>query len=595
MNRTFLYSHFIKAFISSVTLHFTMVWISLPEGNTIPIESIFHRSFWTGTVLLFLIFNLFYLFKPLYYLILSVFLTFLFLGLSFVHSIKMEKRSDPLVPQDIYVLKESWNMAKTYIETEDIVIAGIAMLIFFSIIIYIIKQKQTIAAKFKSRVIVSVISLIIILTLANMNGDQVWKMLGITNKMTQPDQNLIKNGFVMGNFLQVVRMTQQKPEGYSTKVAEDLIGEINDTGTSIDTKGKDKKPTIVMLQLEAFFDPTTLPHVTFSEDPMPFFRSLQDQYTSGRLGVNVFGAGTANTEFEVLTSMSLHLITYGTHPFTSHVDHPIDSIAHQLKRYGYKTSGMHNNVGWFYKREEVYPRLGIDHLVFKGDMDYKETVYDVPAVPKDYELFEEIMNRTTTTKEKDFVLGITMELHGPYHKWREHKITVESDVLSEEHVAIVEEYAYKLNEVDKALKDLVRYYEDQTEPTMIVMYGDHLPWLGDERIIYEKLGYDDKTKSIENNERMYFTPFVIWDNYRAKEKKEMILGSTFLVPYVLGELGVNGNALQGFLQEKLREGIYRFGPPDFQEQEGWNSETIKEYQYLQQYYLNNPPNYHLKK
>jgi phosphoglycerol transferase MdoB-like AlkP superfamily enzyme len=516
------------------------------------------------------------------------FLTFLLIAFGFISAIKMDKRSDPIVPQDIYLLKESWNMASKYITSLQITFFVAGVILFAITIILIGRYKWNSSTPLKIRITISLFSLLSLIVLSNIKDDNFWNMLGVTNKITRPSQNLQVNGFVMGNFLQLTMGFQQKPEGYTKGKTEALISTLEEESKF--TSNKELiQPNLIFIQLEAFFDPTTLPNVTFSEDPIPYFRSLQERYTSGNLGVNVFGAGTANTEFEVLTGMSLQLFPYDTHPFTSHVNKPMDSVAQQLKKYGYTTSGMHNNVGWFYKREDVYPRLGIDHLLFSDDIKSNESVYDVPAVPKDYELFEEINQRTSKTKEKDYVLGVTMELHGPYYLWYGHDIKVNSNVLPQEHIDIVEEYAYKINEVDKALKRLIDFYEKQEEPTMIVMYSDHLPWLGDDKIIYYETGYADKSESVENLNKMYNTPLLIWDNYRNKERENITLGSSFLVPYVFKEIGLNGNALTLYLQKKMDEGIFRLPPPAFQESTGWTPESINEYRSLQYYYLSEPP------
>ena len=59
------------------------------------------------------------------------------------------------------------------------------------------------------------------------------------------------------------------------------------------------------MQLETFIDPYELNFLSYSEDPIPNFHKLMENYTSGYLTVPVVGAGTANTEFEVLTGMGI--------------------------------------------------------------------------------------------------------------------------------------------------------------------------------------------------------------------------------------------------------------------------------------------------
>lgn len=58
------------------------------------------------------------------------------------------------------------------------------------------------------------------------------------------------------------------------------------------------------MQLESFFDPELVNFLNISEDPIPYYRQLMKDYSSGYLRVPVVGAGTANTEFETISGMS---------------------------------------------------------------------------------------------------------------------------------------------------------------------------------------------------------------------------------------------------------------------------------------------------
>lgn len=588
MNYNQFFRELMISLVICVILNFVLIWISLPYDNKMTLDYLKHRPFWSGTMVLFLIINMLYFLKKSWYMIYVLLISFILIGVSFISSLKMDKRSDPLVPEDIYLLKESWNMAKKYLAPEQIAFLFSGIIILGIIVVIIWKYDWNQSLTYKLRLVISIICISSLIILSNIRNDLIWNKLGVTNKITTPFHNIQNNGFIMGNFLQLTKKFQQKPVDYSERETESFINELENNSNKM-IERESIKPNLIFIQLEAFFDPTILPNVTFSKDPIPFFRSLKERFTNGNLSVNVFGAGTANTEFEVLTSMSMQLFSYETHPFTSHVNKQVDSIAHNLKGYGYKTSGMHNNVGWFYNREDVYPRLGISKALFSEDMNTTNFVYDVPGVPKDKELFKEIINYTSSTKEKDFVIGITMELHGPYYLWQGHDIKVTSDIVSNENLAILEEYAYKLYEVDTALKSFINYYEQSKEPTMIILYGDHLPWLGDEKITYYETGYIDKAETIENFYKMYNTPLLIWDNYRDENKEEITLGSSFLVPYVIKEIGLTGNGLTSFLQQKMTEGIFRLPPSNFQFQEGWTEESIDQYRHLQYYYLTNFP------
>ncbi len=153
-----------------------------------------------------------------------------------------------------------------------------------------------------------------------------------------------------------------KPKDYSEeKIASisDLIASNNtsnelgsndillaSTEGGLNHKTNTDKPNIVMVQLESFFDPTLVKYLQFSEDPVPNFRSLMENYSSGYLTVPSVGAGTANTEFEVLSGMSLQFFGPGEYPYKTILqESTAESVSYDLKELGYSTHAIHNNKG----------------------------------------------------------------------------------------------------------------------------------------------------------------------------------------------------------------------------------------------------------
>ena len=92
-----------------------------------------------------------------------------------------------------------------------------------------------------------------------------------------------------------------QPNGYS----EELIADIVESEGEPEADSDEGDVNIIFLQLESFFDPTTVDFLDFSEDPIPYFRQLMEEYSSGYFRVPSVGAGTANTEFEAITGMSM--------------------------------------------------------------------------------------------------------------------------------------------------------------------------------------------------------------------------------------------------------------------------------------------------
>lgn len=64
---------------------------------------------------------------------------------------------------------------------------------------------------------------------------------------------------------------------------------------------------MIMILSESFSDPTRVPGITLSEDPMPNIRALKNTTTSGLMLSPGYGGGTANIEYQALTGWDLAL------------------------------------------------------------------------------------------------------------------------------------------------------------------------------------------------------------------------------------------------------------------------------------------------
>ena len=66
---------------------------------------------------------------------------------------------------------------------------------------------------------------------------------------------------------------------------------------------KKKYPDIIVIQLESFIDIGRVDGVNTDIESIPNFKEYEEKYPSGFLTVPAIGAGTANTEFEIVTGM----------------------------------------------------------------------------------------------------------------------------------------------------------------------------------------------------------------------------------------------------------------------------------------------------
>ena len=266
------------------------------------------------------------------------------------------------------------------------------------------------------------------------------------------------------------------PRDYS----ESEINRIQNTEENLPATDEESRPNILFLQLESFFDPTLVNYLEISEDPIPTFRKLMEEYSSGYFKVPSVGAGTANTEFEAITGMSLHYFGPGEYPYKSILkETTCESAPYVLKDLGYSTHAIHNNEANFYGRKTIFPNLGFDTFTSEEYMPEENQKNPLGWV-KDSVLTDEILKCLDSTEGPDYVYTISVQGHGDYPEepiLEDPQITV-SGAPTEEMNNKWEYYVNQIHEMDQFVNELILALEDYPEDVVLVMYGDHLPTMG---------------------------------------------------------------------------------------------------------------------
>ena len=297
------------------------------------------------------------------------------------------------------------------------------------------------------------------------------------------------------------------PRDYS----ENEIRRIADSEKNLPETAEGEYPNIIFLQLESFFDPTMVNYLKISEDPIPNFRRLMKDYSSGYFKVPSVGAGTANTEFETITGMSLHYFGPGEYPYKSILlEKTCESAPYVLKTLGYTCHAIHNNEANFYGRKNVFPNLGFDTFVSEEYMEEEDQKNPLGWV-KDKILTKEILKCLNYSEGPDYIYTISVQGHGDYPT----EPILEDPVISvtgsptEEMNCKWEYYVNQVYEMDLFVQELVEALSDYPEKVVLVMYGDHLPTM-------------DLTVEDLKNKYLFQTEYVVWDNFGLEPKKDNI-------------------------------------------------------------------------
>ncbi len=306
-------------------------------------------------------------------------------------------------------------------------------------------------------------------------------------------------GFPYCFSMSVVDKGVDRPDNYGADLINGIIGPLP---PAADTE-KERDPNVIIIQLESFFDVKYIQDVTYSADPIPTFTKLKEQYPSGILNVPVIGAGTVNTEFEVLTGMSVADFGAGEYPFRSiMLETTCETIAYDLLHSGYRTHAVHNHEGSFYLRNEVYRNMGFE--TFTSIEYFEDPTFNENEWAHDTLLTDEILYLLQSTEESDFVFAVSVQGHGKYpddYVPTADDITVTAGMEDDAVRSHYNYYINQLNEMDAFISALYEAVMAMEEDTVLVFYGDHLPSIArDEGITLKTTDFQTEYIIISNYE-----------------------------------------------------------------------------------------------
>lgn len=485
-----------------------------------------------NTFMIFITFSLVYLVRRRLFTRIIISVLWLTLGVS--NGYMLMKRVTPFNAQDLKVLGDGLTLIDSYFSSFELIFVIIGIVAVLVWLVAMWKRGNQYTGKMR-RGIMSVVCV-------------MWFLLFSFTTNLAIEHRIVSNYF--GNiafayedyglpycFMASIFNTGiSQPHNYS----EETMMEITNNGemsTQTDT-GKFDTPNIIFVQLESFFDPYEVEFLELDSDPIPNFRALASEYSSGYFKVPSIGAGTANTEFEVISGMNMRFFGPGEYPHKTVLkEGPAESAAIALANLGYGTHALHNNGGNFYSRANVFNNLGFDSYTSKEFMN----VLQVNAMgwAKDNILTEHIMNAMDTTEEQDFVMTIAVEGHGSYPEdyIMENPIVTVTNLEDEPGKKNSWEYFVNLcYEMDKWVAELIDAVESRNEPTVIIFYGDHLPTL------------DLKSEDVKSR-YLYNTTYVIWDNLGLEEKNQNI-ASYQIMAEVLDQLEIKAGTVFNYHQER---------------------------------------------
>lgn len=458
-----------------------------------------------------------------------VIVTLVWMGVGITNGIILIQRMTPFTVKDLSAITDGATLLTNYFSKTEITLIGAAIVVgVVALVILFIKAPKKPKGELKLKRNIAAVLLVIAMTFGATFG---LVKVGLLSTFFGNLAYAYEDYGVPYCFINTWLNTGiHKPMGYDEKAVKAIFDkeQYGEDGTMklTETDEDEKHPNILFLQLESFIDPTLFNNIKLSEDPIPYYRSLMGKYSSGSLTVPACGAGTANTEFEVMTGLSVKFFGPGEYPFKAVLkEKTAESIARDLKSMGYATHAIHNHRALFYNRNEVFDNIGYDTFT---SLEYMS---DVPKTPKNWAkdsiLTEQIMDALNSSKEHDYIYTISVQGHGKYPteqliKNPEIQVT---DAPSEELKWKYEYYVNQVYEMDQFVKNLTETLSQFDEDVILVMYGDHIPAL-------------DVTESSYDAKNLYQTQYVIWSNFDM-EKKDKNLTTYQLAAEVFDRIGIH--------------------------------------------------------
>ena len=475
-------------------------------------------------------------------------------------------RGDPINAADIYTTGTALNVVADYkFEITPGIFAVVFMgAVLFSVLAFLpMEEKRVKGIKRFCYIIPGLV--LVFLTFHLFTTSEYPLTQGIAVKTFRPLYTYRKNGQLLNFFRGFYYMIVVEPEEYSLEAVNQLM---KDTGFASDAADYDdgvENPNIIFIMNESLADFSDFDNIELSEDPMQYIHSLKGKSNAvvGTLDVDVFGGRTANSEYEIITGNSAAFFPDNAVAYALYVRDIIPSMTWNMRDMGYSgNQAFHPFLANGYSRPRAYPNLGFTEFVaFENieneitDADYvRSRVSDEYDFTKITKLYEEAKKKSDAPF---YLYNVTMQNHGGFG--------TDFDNFNQDvqvggiHAADLsfKRYINCVDYTDEAFEKLTEYFSKVDEPTILVMYGDHLPNL--RHGFYTRLfGKSPGSLDLYERFRYYETPLIVWANYDINEggklnKEFEHVSVNYLSSVIMETAGVPMTGYQKFLAAMHKE------------------------------------------
>ncbi|WP_288855344.1 LTA synthase family protein [uncultured Pseudomonas sp.] len=473
---------------------------------------------------------------------------------------KLGYLSEPLYPWDLIFAEQIYKLLPELArEKPDLAFAelfgGLVLTVITLWVISLIFRKQRNKRPGRPVIASSLLVLTAVIICINTATGQKWvqDVLKIQAMPWVQIENYRQNGFILAFAMNMESALIEHPEMSVNTLLQEIAAASAEPTASV-AVDNGQQPDIIIIMSEAFWDPTRLPGVHSTPDPMPTIRAL----SSGDIFSPSQGGNTANVEFELLTGFTNAFLPAGSVPYQQYIHRNTPSIIWTLKAHGYETIALHPYYKHFWNRDNVYKYLGFER--FMGLEDMPGLTNRGPFV-SDSALMTQLYETLEATPQPKAVFVVTMQNHGPYEKGRydQPDITAQMDKKINEYDA-VQTYSQGIHDSNTALTSLLGKLSLRARPSLLIFFGDHTPYLGPNLAAYRESGLIKSSTSEPLNKSEYAhlrkTPLVIWSSITGAKGSQTggVLSPSMLPSLIMKELNIQHPFYSGFLR-KISEAL----------------------------------------
>ena len=463
---------------------------------------------------------------------------YIVLGLSTIA--KLRYMHSPVSPLDLLFLGEFLPFFRQFFGV-GVTAASVGGLVAWVLVLVALRKTTPIRMLRAHRMAVGAVSLAVLLAIpANgwfptKQGKRINRLIGGPQFHLNDTADLTRSsGFLLTFLAEIPASFVTVPPDYSPETVAAALRRFRGHGVAPAAPGRGKQVNLIICMVESFMYPEDLGW-RYSADPIPKIRELRKTGIGGYGIVPGKYGGSSNSEFEVLTGMSMAFLPERSIPYRQFVTRPIPSLPAALKRSGYRTVAVQADPREFFNREKVYGLLGFDEMFWLHEAPDIERSPD-GFWPSDEAVVDTVI-RASRKAGPFFIFAFPSSTHSPYHRgiYRDSNLGV-LDPLHGYAAKEVKEYVNTLRTTDRAIGRLVKHFRGRPEPTMIVVIGDHLPPLSDASLgsFNARLARLPKT---ERELKSRSVPLLVWANFDLP-REETNMSTNALASYLLEKMSI---------------------------------------------------------